>query len=218
MSMKTANTNKNFYGKKKRKVRSTAQTKRIAKVVNQVLDQKEKHEVELKFHDLNQPPGVIGGAGAIFALTSTIALGNTSLTREGKQINVKSLLLRYQCVYADPENLMRILIFRYFKPGIPTVADILQEQFSGFTNPYMSAIRRDNTEYIRVMYDNLIALDSLAHPQQVDKLYMALNAKCQWSETSVADYGHIWLLAIGDSNVTPSPSLQFNCRVRFTDQ
>lgn len=216
MSLKTANTNRNFYGKKKRKMRANAQTKRIAKVVNQVLDQKEKHEVELKFHDINQSPGVIGGGGTIFGFTSTIAQGDTSLTREGKQITVKSLLLRYQCLYADAENLMRLIIFRYFKPGVPTVADVIQEATG--TNPYLSAIKRDNTEFIRVMYDNLIALDNLAHPQQVDKLYMSLNAKCQWTEASVADYGHIWMLAIGDSNVVPSPSLQFNCRVRYTDQ
>lgn len=211
----TLNPYKKNYVKRQRNAINTRSERKIAKVCKQVIQQHEAQEVEKKYHDLAAAPGGAGSTGVFYSFTSTIPEGTGSEQRIGQQVTVKSLQVRYRLLYQDTTNLMRVIIFRWFQQGTPSLSQILQDTV---TVPWISPTNRLLSEFINVMYDNLVTLDATNNFQYVDKIFIKKNMNVTFDDAGNPDYGHVYMLVLSDSAAIPHPTIEFYSRVRFTDQ
>lgn len=168
---------------------------------------------EKKYFDYVALPGGIQNTGAIYTPTSLITRGTTSLNRLGKEIQISSFFIRFQLVHGDISNSMRCIFFIWNRSGVPVVADILQDIIS---NPYMSALNRDNGDFMHVIYDKTVDIGQYQNPQVTHKFYHKFkNHRAQWNEADTADRGNIFMLFISDSGAIAHPTVAFNVRTRF---
>lgn len=210
----TTNPYKRNYKRRPRRKVATRNDRKIAKIAKQVIVQHEMKEVELKFHDVRQVFANITASGALYQLTSPIGKGTETYERIGNKIVVKSLLLRLLAQNASDESPLRFIIFRWFDNGAPTAGTVLEDITS---IPSLSPLNTDNTNKMVVLYDQVIALNSVNNMTFTDKIFIKKNMNVEWTDASVMDSGHIFILAISDTVVNP-PTLKWSARVRFTDQ
>lgn len=168
---------------------------------------------EKKFHDIIQNVQTVTNTGVIYALSATLARGTTSITRIGKEVQINSLLIRYALVHGDTLNQMRVTIFQYNRPGTPSISDIYQDTL---TNECLSALNRDNGDFIVVLHDANYDMTQDANPQQTTKKYIKLNNTiAQWNESDISDRGNIYMAVVSDSVAITHPTIEFNSRIRY---
>lgn len=211
----TTSTNKNFYGKKRRKrMPKSRQVRLIQKVVQTEIAKHDEKEVEHKYKDLGASDSV-GITGTIQHL-SNIAQGSTYETHVGVQAKATSLQMRLTITAADSVNVVRIIIFRFFDGTTPVATDILQNLVSSANLHPLSMLNMDNRKTFQVLYDNSYVVDT-DDSILVDKFYIKRNMKLSWKEDNSRDVGHIYMLAISDSAIAAHPTLLWESRLRFTD-
>lgn len=214
----TSNTNKNYYGPKRRRKVKDSKIARVArKVAQQEIAKNEQDEVERKFHDKEIPSGTTAGTAGFVTHLSAIGNGTGYNERVGQLVKVMSLQFRMILTAADSSNAMRTIIFRWFDNTAPVVADVLQALPVGATTHPLSNISIDNRHKIQIMYDNMFALDA-DDPIQVDKAFIKRNMNVNWEVDDTVSMGHIYFLAVSDSTTVSHPGIHAMFRLRYTDQ
>lgn len=216
--MATTNTNKNYYGRRKGRRKKDTKLARIArKVAQQEIAKNEQTEVEKKFWDKEVASATsISSSGFVTHLTN-VAPGDDYNDRIGIMIKAVSLQFRMLLTVADTTNIVRIIIFRWFRATTPTTALVLEQLPTGGAISPLSMINVENRRVVQIMYDNLFPLDS-DDPIKVDKAFFKKNMKISFAPDDSVDLGHIYFLAISDSVAVSHPTVHANFRLRYTDQ
>lgn len=213
----TSNPYKNTYGKKRRKMKLNRQDQKMLKIAKMAIKQSEVQDTELKLFDKEIVPGTnVTSAGFITVLSNTIATGVTNKTRVGHQINMKSLLVRYNLTIGDTTNIIRCIVFRWNAPSSPSVTDILELIPSSSIVWPLSPLKYEERMNIQVLYDQLHAL-SADNGSHVEKLYIKKDLKINWDDSANPINGHVYFLAISDSTSSFHPTIGLASRLRFID-
>lgn len=215
----TTNVYRKNYQKRGRRKKFSPQEKRMYKIAKKAIESNEKKVVELKNYDVEQAYTVTGipSTGQVDALTSGIAQGDTAITREGDQITLKSIFLRFEIIHGDSTNIFRIILFRWMEATVPSISSVLE---SNVTAGYpLSPLLRNANHRIQVLYDNLFAQSTNTNANIVEKVYVNKNlGNCEWQQTGSVESGQVYLLMVSDSGGAPNPTIKYYSRVTYTDQ
>lgn len=174
---------------------------------------------ELKTFD-NSATGSIGTAGAITCI-SDMAQGDTSITREGLQIQPRHLQYRLVNTIDDASTtsvVSRIIIFMDTEQHgtIPTVAQLLE------SDDVNSFIEHDSRPRFRVLRDITISLSRNGNNQRyitgIIKFGKNFRIDYQGTGTGDASMGknNLYVYRVSSDN-TNTPTLSFYSRMRFVD-
>lgn len=159
--------------------------------------------------------GVVGTTPFIFQLDA-IAQGDGQNERIGDSIKQSSMFVNYTLL-AEPDSnaTVRIMHFIWKAPGVPTTAQILQNDT---TQPVISPLNRDYATNIRVIKDRTYALGTGESQLQVEKFYKKMYAVTKYTAdnaTTTSDNG-LYMLYVSD-NGTDSPRINYYHRLNYKD-
>lgn len=200
--------------RKKRKP-LTKEEKRMMQIAKQVYNKETRSQIGYHYHDDSSSYAGVDISGAIYTLTKGIPQGDTQKSRTGSMVTLKSMLLRYSCKGADVTNLLRVIVFQWFQPGDPTVAQVVQSTGSV---PFLQPLNTENSPYINVIYDNLVAMTFASNDVMCYKEWRKwkYGLKCHWAEGAATnEKGNVYMCVISDSGVASHPEFQHHVRFRF---
>ncbi len=164
---------------------------------------------------------IVDGNGLITQLTN-IAQGDGVAARDGDQIKVVSLYLRYNVAINANEasTQVRVLIVRDSQTNgaIYTTAQLLET--ATVARGILSPLNLNNKMRFRVLYDKVHSLSTTGQQINFGKVYLKLNDKLRYSlnagditDLRSASYSVVFI----GSEVTNDPLVSFDCRIRFVD-
>ncbi len=162
---------------------------------------------EKKFHNLEITSTSFDSGGTIVPLTS-IAQGDTELTRDGISVFVRSLQLRGVILMdtASPSVTVRcmIVIDKSTNPGTPVAADVLQT-ISSAQAPF-SPINNDNKTRFQVLYSTLATLSDTNNNALPIKFYRELRHHVKYNGATATAHakGQLLLVLVSDHADTVS--------------
>lgn len=190
---------------------------------------------ELKYSD-KAAFDTVPGSGA-FALLNGLNLGTSSITRVGRNINIKSIHIKFEVEGAPfsgtpttVTSVCRAMIVFDMQPNgaTPLVGDLLENTTSGVQTTSSTAMRYGAR--FKILYDKrwvlnnqITASTSTTWSQIFDEIYLKVNLKCTYSNTNNGDItdidsGALYLFLTSDSAaVANNPGLLYYSRIRYTD-
>lgn len=209
------------YGYKRRRygrrygTRKYVTAQQVVKIAKAEVKREEKKELELKIADKAAGPTNITWAGTMVNLSNYISQGTGGFdNRVGDNINLKSLLMRWQVARSDNENSFRIVVFRWMSDSTPTAQSIFDT--TGSLLSCLSPLEKDTAHSVQVLYDELVVVSTYTNARQVGKFYRKLGGKAQWTTGGTSGKGHVYMALVSDNGVTGVP-FNYWCRIRFTD-
>lgn len=193
--------------------RMKAKEKQIAKVARKVLNEK----AELKEHAYGQDT-TVSTAGSLYCMTE-VAQGDAYNSRDGGEISIQGMDIRYTVTYADATNQMRVIVFTWNDGATnPVTGDILQAPGSWDVLSYLD--RHGDVPY-KILYDRTHLVDNLANPQKNGRINLRFKngIRCYYNGSAGTDYGkrQIWMLVISDSIASTHPAFKGTGYVYFND-
>lgn len=182
---------------------------------------------EIKIHDsvYTFNPSRDNSTGDNIRALTAIAQGDTDITRDGNQINVKSIQVKgqiYMDVAVGQSQTVRMIIFRdnnYLNATVPTPAMILEPTAFGTSDaPYGMRNRRERDRF-KVIYDKLFTLNTSGANTLPFNIYRRVNTKTTFADVTNSAYGKnsFWLMVISGAGATGRPTVNSISRVSFTD-
>lgn len=210
------------YGPKVARVASTAYktAMAVASLVN----------AEYKYTDFTHNT-TLGTSISTTCLT-TMAQGNTDITRNGDSIMMKYNYLKGYCVYnsaANASQRIRVCIVRDMNNSTtaPTLAKLFATTGAGLVE--VAPHNKDYTEQYKVLYDKLFYVDAsrpVAHFKYYKKFLMGKDkqgrpiksAHCTFSGAADTDLGkgHLWLCQFSSHGLN-SPTVVWYNRFGYVD-
>lgn len=188
-----------------------------------------KAEKEKKYFDVDQAGQEIVTTGTVQSV-SNVPQGDTSITRDGDQIQLKSIQARLtwympQVLGAGvPVVVGRVILFVDEQPNntIPVTTDVL------VTAGPNSPLNLNNRLRFRILKDKVFDMASgIATAQAINnpkstkqmKMYKRINRKCVFNGagTDIAQTNNVYMLFISSATTTNAPFCAFYSRLRFTD-
>lgn len=199
--------------------------KRLAKRIQNVYKNLKQ---EMKIHDtvINFTPSWDNSDVNLKALCG-IAQGDSDITRDGLQINVKSIQVK-GIIYMNPNtgnqsSTVRMIIFRdnnFLNNLLPTPAMLLESGFGGVLAPFAMRNRRER-ERFKVIYDKLFTLNNNGANTLPFNIYRKVNTKVTYNDVNNGSWGKnqffILFLSGYASTDANRPTVQYLSRVAFTD-
>lgn len=174
---------------------------------------------EKKFHDVSQAGSVSVTSTPVLVDLSSISAGDTDQTRDGDQLTIRSIHLKYQLVAGDSTNIVRIILFQWFMDtavagGGPTAANILQS-----TTNSMSSYTHDTRFQYKILDDKIVSLDTSSRDSYTlnRRIIKGFKKKIQFSAAGTSGTNKIYLLYMSDSAAAPDPGLIYYSRLTFSD-
>lgn len=166
---------------------------------------------EKKFFDASQTMNADDDGSSVLWLTNVLQ-GDTTSSRDGRQVRAVSLNLKLWCRLDGTVNsdTVRILILRNKQAAAPSIADVL-------TGPEIYAFRNlDNVRDIQVIRDMTFTLDADSLNQKLYNINIPLSHKVQWDiGTNTPAFGHLYIFAVGTiANASNTPTV-ITCESRF---
>lgn len=194
---------------------------RLKALVRQQVANELKAQDELKTYDVIYST-TASSAGQVLAVTSGIARGNLSSQRQGAQILVKYCQFRMwmSTNTTDIDDTVRVILFQWSDDTTPTTAAVASTDILADigTNPFLSAISRDNGRRMRILHDSMQTMSENGDFAKTLKVFSKVNSKASWKFNSTnPENGQIYCAVISDSAAIPHPAIKVNFRVRFTD-
>lgn len=203
------------YGKPRRRYYSRP-SKSFSKKVNKVV----MKSSEKKYWDVATTTSV-DLSGSITDLTA-IPQGDTDQTRDGDQLQIRSIKGKAQIQVADTTQIVRFIIFQWYMDTnvvgtAPTVGQILQSVGTGY-GP-MSGYNHDGRYNYRVLYDRTCFLDTTDKVQCGLQWFInkGLRRKIQFHGGATGGKNKIYLLLLSDSGAATHPAVIYYNRVSFSD-
>jgi hypothetical protein len=209
---------------KKRNYNGKLSLKTLDRKIKRVYDNIKQ---EIKVHDHSIPsflPTRDGAAGDMKHLTG-IAQGDSETTRDGQQINIKSLQVKGQ-MYLDTaiqSSTVRLIIFvdkNFLGSGVPSALNLLDGTgyFGTPQAPYVMRNRKER-ERFKILFDKVYSLNTNGANTLPINIYRRLNMKSTFSGINATDTGknNIFLIAISGQAMDDRPTLDLLSRVSFTD-
>lgn len=177
---------------------------------------KAQGQKELKYAAFPLVSGDVINTGQIFSLSS-IAQGDTNLTREGNVVYPTSLRMKFSVTNAGAPGarLFRVIVFKWRPDSTPTVGDILQNN-----DPlsFKDIDQRFNSNFI---YDRMFKLGTAGASNE--KIIVNIVRKFSKytmgfpSATSQANYNSLWCLVISDTATANIVIAEATSRLYFKD-
>lgn len=200
------------YKQKKQRFQKSVNSKVAQTIAKKEAVKAIRSTMELNYYD-DLTNGTFSQDGTILDLTIPIAVGDTEKSRDGREIDLKSILIRFDCIHDDSTNVVRMILFRWMAPGDPTAAQVISSNNSIYAP--ISPLNEENTKHIQVLYDDLFATTTNSDAATVGKIYKKLKGKAVWASSAGAgSKGHLYLLVVSDSALS-GPSMRIYSRVRY---
>jgi hypothetical protein len=160
---------------------------------------------------------------------SAVPQGDTDSTRDGDQINLQSLWLKFNCYLQgtggtnDFTDIVRLVVYRYHPMSsgtVPVPATVLQD-LSVAQSAVMTPFTWDNRKDYTVLLDHTFDLSGNG-PSQVTKLFHVkwktpgLPAHFSAGSTTLQTNG-LFAMVMSDSLVATHPQWNFYSRVVYSD-
>lgn len=186
----------------------------FATKVKKVLSSRiERKFAEIQSASLN-PSSTVGVATAN---VTGIAQGDTDQTRDGNEIRLRSINLRYRIQQhaSAPETYVRVVMIRMkgtVSDAAPDWNDIYLE------DKIVSQKDHRLSERFTVLYDKVHAMSSAGRTAIFQKYYKSCDYKVKWNGAAAADHEHGSVFLYFMSNeTTNTPSVTYSTQVSFED-
>lgn len=136
----------------------------------------------------------------------------------GSKINISYFMMRFDLVFGDAINVVRMLIIQDLVSGVPTAANVFQSV--GNTRAPQSPLDRQFDKTYRVLYDHTFSLDSNCNPQRIGKVKLGMRKfRPVFFNDAIGtvEKGGIYAVMISDSAIAPNPSYQGWWRIHYKD-
>jgi len=158
----------------------------------------------------------VSNAGSVNPLTQ-ISQAITDLTRVGDQLEMQSINLGYQIVYADTTNIVRVTFLQWYPNSTPTVGDIFADTSTIGLNlgPFVQDAKR--AKMYKILSDELIYVNANKlnyGKQQVIKNFRKRLAL--FAATTQAG-GHIYVILSSDSSAVSHPTFTMGYGISYYD-
>lgn len=212
-------TKKKYQNYKKRSYKKPMSYKNYVatkKLINKTLHAKS----ETKYHDVNTQT-TADYAGSVIDLCS-VSQGDTDITRDGDQLYISSLQLRWEVIQADSTNNCRLLVFQWLADssdtGTPGVSDILSSTFIGGINAPNAPYKHDNRFQYKILLDQRFALSD-DKPSQIGIKYLTrgMKRKIQYVAAGNSGTNKIYMILISDSSAVSHPTFNIATRLKYKD-
>ncbi len=198
-----------------RKAKKGSAGKQALKKVNMLIKNQELKKID------NQDSTNVQSAGDV-VLLSGLATGITGSTREGNAVSFKSLSFKYFITNntTSGESICRIMIVQdnQVNGALFTIGDLLED--TGINANIVSPSNLDNSRRFRILYNKVIVTTEEVNTFAYRELYKKMNMYARYSGagsdiTGVESKG--LFLVLLSNQATNQPSIEYQCRLRFSD-
>jgi len=191
----------------------------VSKDVRKYVDRRLKSEGETKHS--NSSFNVSSSSTATYFQLSSIATGQSDVTRIGDEIRLTKLDIGFNMAVGDSTNILRVLIFQWNLQTTPTDAEVFEDMTSNVTQ-LCGAVCRDSilARKMRVIKDLRFTLNSI-NEVNIYRRYMLRLDRLRKTRyiggSTTLGVGQIWLMHISDSSAVTHPVLQSAYTLDFKD-
>lgn len=207
-----------FRRKRSFKRRRYAKRKPFKRLVKRI--RRFERSVETKYVDTNVVAGAVSSTGSLGCLNTPI-LGTNAAQRIGEKVTNSSLIIKGTLTYADPTNLIRLIVFWAKQPHgtAPFPADILSTSASA---PITSNRNWPQRKGFKVIFDRVYLLNDSDLRQRKFKIWKKLKGVHTMYVTNTGTFADIdqnalWFMYISDSGIVAHPTITFNARWKYRD-
>ena len=180
-------------------------------------------QIETKFSDYDLPAFIVTAGGSIVGPIAIIGPGDGESQREGDEIILKNIRIRFSLIGQDATNFMRVIVFRWLQDNalnIPVIADIFQQVA---TNPWSANLDYSNLhteKRIQILYDGLHSLvlngNNACKHKTINVFGKKLGKKKMGFNTATTTgMGQVYICAISDS-IASGPTFSVTARTTST--
>lgn len=194
--------------------RSKKGLKRLARKLVNAAGEKKYIVTSSSGYDVVTISGYIGSI-------SDIPQGDTDQTRDGDQVNIRSINLRYTLYgVLSADCSVRIVCFQWkeLDSAAPTIADILS---TGASNSYVTAwYNHDNRYRFKILYDKVHHFPEGISAVTANRNVMITKGffpRIQFTATTTVGQYKIYIIQCSDDGLTPYPTIEANYKLNFTD-
>lgn len=185
--------------------------------VKQMIKSTLKDVQELKIH-IVQNTEFVSYSGSIIDCSS-IAQGDSDITRDGDRIQIMEWSFRWVAYPADTSNLLRVVLFQYVPDsalGSPTASQVLQT--TGATTAPISYRSIDFVKNVKILYDRTLSTDTYHLVTQAIPVTIRKFSDKQMQFTGATSRTNgLFALFISDSAAVTHPTILYYSAVRYTD-
>lgn len=161
------------------------------------------------------------------ALITQIGQGDDDNSRQGNSVLCRGLLIQWRATNntTSPRafSAVRIMIIQDTQQvadaSTLTLADVLEN--TGANDIIESPLNSTTVGRFKILYNRVIQLDTVAHPQQFGKHFIPMKHHIRWNGTAASDVqkGAIYALIVCDNaaSATTNPLVTFNSRMYYYD-
>jgi hypothetical protein len=194
---------------------TTSAVPKTKQLVKQMIDSRLAQVQEVKSFDTGFGTSV-DNTGSLQKV-STVPQGDTDSSRDGDALVLKSIEMHSAFVIADTTNVLRHIIVRWNQDDSSSapaaITDVLQ------TASAFSPYNRDNKRARKfdVLHDEFYG-GALAGPGIIVRtIKIKTKSQIAFQATATTGTGHIYSFQISDSSAITHPTLNYVCRINFTD-
>lgn len=154
------------------------------------------------------------------ASISDVPQGLSDSGREGDQIYLRSIEFSWQAFIGDTFNVLRLIVFQWYPPTTPTVADIILATAVGSTDIVFAPYNHDKRYNYKILYDKTVSLDAVkANTSGVIRKYIIKGFKrhIQYEATGTTGTNKIYILKASDSAAVSHPQMQNYHKINYSD-
>ncbi len=178
--------------------------------------------VEYKFHDIAITAVNVSSSPIITQITN-IPSGDTSESRDGAQIKLTSVNLRYfiEASAADPSTSVRLMLVhdKQTNGAIYSSGDLLKDATAD--DAIVSPLNLDNKFRFRVLYNKVHCFSNTGNQTQYGEVHIPLNLRLRYDASAgdITDLtsSSLSFVQLSTSTSTNFPAITFHSRVRFVD-
>lgn len=151
------------------------------------------------------------------------AIGDTDITRDGDQVTLRGIVLRFTLTGGDLTNIIRIICFQWRADSAlqaPNAGNIIIS-----TGDINSPLNHDQRTNYRILYDKrFTTCGTTAAPTEATiRLGMVKQSAKNWAKTVYFDSGglqgrnKIYILYLSDSAAITHPTISYRSLIEFND-
>jgi len=177
---------------------------------------------DTKYAQTTLSPTSVDYSGNVVSLFAALTRGDSSIQFDGRSINPKHVMLRYQWNgTTSVMNTVRTIVFQWHNSSVPTAALILAS--TGNATAPLQPTYVQNKNLFTVLHDSLDTINPQISTTVVGftrKVFIPGSKlrKVYWQTGfNVVELNDIYLLVISDDAVTDYPDFSYAAEVAFTD-
>lgn len=199
---------------------SKAFKRNVKRVINSIA---EKKYYGLTYDAATDPNGVTMLSTPSIIDISGVTQGDADWSRDGDQLYVRSMLVRYtirldSSLPVGQGNSCRVIVFQWYPATTPTYQEILSQAYLPSNPQYLAPYTHDGRTQFRILYDKIVTVSASRsvkpfHGQLITKIP---HRKIQYRGGSTLGENKIYLMHMSDAG-SLQPGLKWLTRMNFTD-